>query len=101
MIDFLMSILSTPFCVHADKTSNFVDLFTLRIFTSSLRTAASNRITTVASSSGCLFTRSQAGVEGRRGGDVLPVILGGISLLVPTEGPINERKHKSLEKLHL
>ena len=23
---FLMSILSTPFCVHADKTSNFVDL---------------------------------------------------------------------------
>jgi len=26
MIDFLMSILSTPFCVHADKTSNFVDL---------------------------------------------------------------------------
>ena len=27
MIDFRMSILSTPFCVHADKTSNFVDLF--------------------------------------------------------------------------
>ena len=42
MIDFLMSILSTqdwttravessrtptPFCIHADKTSNFVDLF--------------------------------------------------------------------------
>ena len=29
MIDFLMSILSTPFCVHADKTSNFVDLFVI------------------------------------------------------------------------
>jgi len=29
MIDFLMSILSTPFCVHADKTSNFVDLLLL------------------------------------------------------------------------
>ena len=27
VIDFLMSILSTPFRVHADKTSNFVDLF--------------------------------------------------------------------------
>ena len=27
MINFLMPILSTPFCVHADKTSNFVDLF--------------------------------------------------------------------------
>ena len=26
MIDFLMSILSTPFCVNSDKTSNFVDL---------------------------------------------------------------------------
>ena len=35
MIDFLMSILSTPFCVHADKTSNFVDLLKFR--TSPLR----------------------------------------------------------------
>ena len=26
MTDFLMSILPTPFCVHADKTSNFVGL---------------------------------------------------------------------------